>query len=241
MGVELEAFIKKVEDMESKLEARVNGDRVFINYNDLEGVIDLKPYYKAETYFYYEPIIKVKDEEHVFNAPAPIVSLDYSQNGTGKSISEYNGNGEDELLKSIAEYYMNVYAMQSLFEAKGLSYEALLDCRAAIIKCIEELARFEHKNLSIYVKDLIYNAEHLDSIRVEVDYSPRKVLECSIEKRYYKGDLADIIYWLQDKIRTTEEAIEFGDTPLFSFDESYIKNIDSAIRELKKELKACER
>ena len=32
----------------------------------------------------------------------------------------------------------------------------------------------------------------------------------------------------------------FGDAPLFSFDESYIKDIDFAIRELKKELKVCE-
>ncbi len=245
MRVELEAFIKKLEAMKSKLEARLNGDRVLINYNDLGSVIDLEPHFKVDTYFYYKPTIivtdKVRKKEHVFNVLGPIVSLDYSVKEIGKSIHEYNGNGKEELSRSIDKYYMGVNAIQSLFEAKGLSYESLFDCRVAIIKCIENLARFEHKNLSIYVQDLIHNAERLDHIKIEIDYNPRKVLECSIEKRYYKGDLADLIYWLDYKIHTTAGAIEFVDNPLFSFDESYIKDIDFSIKELKKELKVCER
>lgn len=239
MRVELEAFIKKLETMKSKLESKLNGDRVPINYNDLESVIDLGPHFKVDTYFYYKPTIivtdKVREEEHVFNVSAPIVSLDYSEKEIAKSIHAYNGNGKEELLRSINKYYMGVNAIQSLFEAKGLSYEALFECRIAIIKCMEDLARFEHKNLSIYVKDLIYNAEHLKKIKIEIDYNPRKVLECSIEKRYHKGDLEELIYWLYCKIHTTAKAIEFGDNPLFSFDESYIKDIDIAIRELKNE------
>ena len=83
MRAELEAFIKKLEAMKSKLKAKLNNDRVFINYSDLDSAIDLKPYYKVETYFYYKPTIivgdKVRDKEHFLNVSAPIVSLEYSE------------------------------------------------------------------------------------------------------------------------------------------------------------------